>query len=162
MEKGFYHPARGYWQSVSEVPQDILDGYPEGTIEVPVKPGANYDFIGGAWVPVAPPAPTPEDVTAERDRRIKALAAGYTPTERETWSTQVSEARAVLADPAAATPMLSPMAAARGVTVAQLAARVVGLSDGFAAGTGAIMAAGAVLAAQDPIPADFAYDRHWS
>lgn len=55
MEKGFYHPDRGYWQTTGEPPKHILDGYPDGTVEVPLKPGAGYEFDGKAWI--APPLP---------------------------------------------------------------------------------------------------------
>jgi len=54
MEKGFYHPERGYWQATGEVPQHILDGYPEGTIEVSLKPSALHEWIDGVWVEVLP------------------------------------------------------------------------------------------------------------
>jgi hypothetical protein len=64
IEKGFYHPQRGYWQTTGEVPKRILDGYPEGTIEVPVKPSADHLWQNGAWVYLAPdPA---EVLAAER------------------------------------------------------------------------------------------------
>lgn len=56
MEKGFYHPQRGYWQAVGDVPIEILNGYPEGTVEVPAKPGANHQWNGVAWVFVEPSA----------------------------------------------------------------------------------------------------------
>lgn len=49
MEKGFYHPKRGYWQTTNEPPQHILDGYPEGTVEVPLKPGPDYNWNGSQW-----------------------------------------------------------------------------------------------------------------
>jgi hypothetical protein len=64
MEKGFFHPNRGYWQTVSEPSQDILDSYPEGTVEVPLKPNADYDWQNGEWVHVPPPDPTPEELRA--------------------------------------------------------------------------------------------------
>ena len=54
MEHGFYHPSRGYWQTTSDVPQRILDTYPEGTVEVPLKPSAEHEWIDGAWVHVPP------------------------------------------------------------------------------------------------------------
>lgn len=54
MQLGFYHPERGYWQTKSEPPQHILDAYPEGTIEVPLKPGANYEWQDGEWVYASP------------------------------------------------------------------------------------------------------------
>ena len=59
MEKGFFHAQRGYWQTISTPPQHILDSYPEGTVEVPLKPGAGYAWIDGQWaeVPVTTPVP---------------------------------------------------------------------------------------------------------
>ena len=54
MDKGFYHPQRGYWQTSGEVPQRILDGYPEKTIEVSLKPSAIHEWQNGAWVEVTP------------------------------------------------------------------------------------------------------------
>lgn len=53
-ERGFYHPLRGYWQTTNEPPQHILDGYPAGTVEVPLKPGADYEWTGSAWVEMPP------------------------------------------------------------------------------------------------------------
>ena len=62
MEKGFYHPSRGYWQTTGEVSQRVLDTYPNGTIGVPVRPSKNHQWRNGAWVEVLP---TPEEVAAE-------------------------------------------------------------------------------------------------
>jgi len=53
MDCGFFHPDRGYWQVTGEPPRHILDGYPDGTIEVPLKPGADYEW-DGEWVYVSP------------------------------------------------------------------------------------------------------------
>lgn len=49
MEHGFYHPEAGYWQTTDDVPQHILNGYPEGTVEIPLKPGENYNWNGTTW-----------------------------------------------------------------------------------------------------------------
>ena len=49
MEHGFYHPSRDYWQTNSDVPRHILDAYPAGTVEVPLKPGADYEWSGSEW-----------------------------------------------------------------------------------------------------------------
>ena len=65
MERGFYHPSRGYWQTVGEPSPEILAAYPAGTVEVPLKPGADYEWQG-EWAPVVPALP---------DRRAAALAA---------------------------------------------------------------------------------------
>lgn len=64
MDCGFYHPEHGYWQTVSEPDVDTLAGYPEGTISVQLKPGADYEWQDGAWVHV-PPDPA-EALVAER------------------------------------------------------------------------------------------------
>ena len=49
-EKGFYHPDRGYWQTMSEPSAEVLASYPEGTIEVPLQPSGEHQWIDGAWV----------------------------------------------------------------------------------------------------------------
>jgi hypothetical protein len=64
MEKGFFHPSRGYWQTAGEPPKHVIDGYPEGTVEVPLKPGAGYEWDGSAWV-YTPPDPA-EAIATER------------------------------------------------------------------------------------------------
>jgi len=50
MEKGFYHPERGYWQTNSDPGPDILEGYPAGTVEVPLMPSVNHMWSGSQWV----------------------------------------------------------------------------------------------------------------
>jgi hypothetical protein len=66
MERGFYHPQLGYWQTIADVPQRILNSYPAGTVQVPLKPSSgSHEWIDGAWKPIAPPVPTPEQRIAE-------------------------------------------------------------------------------------------------
>jgi hypothetical protein len=65
MEKAFFHPDRGYWQTNSDPSQDILDAYPEGTVEVPLKPAGWHEWNGMGWVQVSPPLPTEEQRIAE-------------------------------------------------------------------------------------------------
>lgn len=48
-EQGFFHTSIGYWQTTGEPPEDILAAYPEGTYRVPLKPGENFEWIGGKW-----------------------------------------------------------------------------------------------------------------
>lgn len=62
---------------------------------------------------------------AEADRLATSLVSGYSDAERSAWPAKLDEARAVLADPAAPTPLLGIEARLRGVTVADLAARIV-------------------------------------
>lgn len=73
MEYGFYHPDRGYWQAIDGDPTELLASYPAGTVQVPLKPGANYEWQDGVWVklPELPP-PVPESVT-----RAQAKVALY-------------------------------------------------------------------------------------
>lgn len=78
-------------------------------------------------------------IRAEGSRRLAALAAPYLPAERETWPTQQAEARAWSIDPAAPTPMLSAMAAARGITRADIVAKVLENVALFEAASGDIL-----------------------
>ena len=67
MERGFFHPDRGYWQTVGDdVPDEVLDAYPEGTVEVPLKPGKDFELINGEWTPVEPLEPSPDDYPLNR------------------------------------------------------------------------------------------------
>lgn len=68
MDIGFFHPERGYWQAVepSVSASDLLATYPDGTIEVPLRPSADHELIDGAWVysPTTPPlTPVPASIT---------------------------------------------------------------------------------------------------
>lgn len=50
MEKGFFHPDRGYWQTNSEPSEDIVAMYPSGTVEIPLMPSAKHAWDGSQWV----------------------------------------------------------------------------------------------------------------
>lgn len=64
MERGYFHPDRGYWQTTGAVPDYTLATYPEGTVEVPLKPSRLHEWNGTEWVEVTPdPA---EALAAER------------------------------------------------------------------------------------------------
>jgi len=67
------------------------------------------------------------------------LVTGYPEREIASWPQQEKEARAYLADPAASTPLLDALAAARGVTKDALAAKIVTKADQFAAAAGALI-----------------------
>lgn len=114
--------------------------------------------------PYVPPAVTEAQVRAEAQRRLEAIGSPYTPAERETWGPQVAEAeRYLAAEPGdnAPTPLLGPLAEARGISITEMAALVLGKRDAYAAASGAILAAQARLLAMDPIPADYADDSRW-
>lgn len=90
MEKGFYHPEQGYWQTISEPDDGVLASYPEGTVEVPLKPGADYEWLNEEWAYVAPPVPTPEEIRAAlpsltaRQLRLGLVSGGFVLTQVDT------------------------------------------------------------------------------
>ena len=90
------------------------------------------------WVQVldadVPPAAAPTVVSAdalrqalnaEYERRMQAIAAGYPPSERESWPAQTQEAKALLADANASTPWIDAAATARAIDRIELAQRIV-------------------------------------
>lgn len=92
---------------------------------------AGDEWRAGLLSPSEPqPSPVSPDqlrtaLTAEYERRIQAIAAGYPPSERESWPVQTSEAHALLADPAASTPWIDAAATARNIDRIELANRIV-------------------------------------
>ena len=64
---------------------------------------------------------------------IAAMTAGYPKDEIESWPKQEAEARAWMADPSVATPWMDGAATGRGISKPQLAARIVGSVNRFAA-----------------------------
>lgn len=48
-EKGFYHPSRGYWQTVTNPTAAQRAAYPFGTVEVPLRPSAEHEWDGVSW-----------------------------------------------------------------------------------------------------------------
>jgi hypothetical protein len=85
-EFGFFHPDRGYWQTIGIPSQEILDMYPGGTIEVPLKPGQYHEWENGAWVERIPALTDAEErarmppLTA-RQFRLGLLNDGISPTQ---------------------------------------------------------------------------------
>lgn len=85
-----------------------------------------------AVTPPAPPAPTRAELYTAKQTEIRdgaeamltALAAEYAPLERQTWDQQAAEAEALQADADAPATLVRAIAAARGMTVADLAARI--------------------------------------
>ena len=72
MERGWFHAAMGYWQTTGEVPASVLQSYPDGTIEVPVKPSDSHEWNGSNWVYVAPPPPDPAAMIEAFRRAVDA------------------------------------------------------------------------------------------
>jgi hypothetical protein len=104
MEKGFFHPSRGYWQTTDEPSDEVLKSYPEGTEEVPLKPGPDYERQDGEWVYVAP-VPSITDYEDAIQAHVDAAArsklfrdgvtlASYTASTNAQWA---AEAQAFVA-----------------------------------------------------------------
>ncbi|MBV7457295.1 hypothetical protein KW843_22635 [Acidovorax sp. sif1233] len=72
---------------------------------------------------------------------MQVIAAGYPPSERESWHVQTSEARALLADAHALTPWIDGAAAARGIDRLVLAQRIAAKDDAYRAIHGALTGA---------------------
>jgi hypothetical protein len=72
-EKGFYHPSLGYWQTITG--SVGLSSYPEGTIEVPLKPAEFFEWQGSSWVKnqEEEKSTTAKRVRAKRDYFLRKL-----------------------------------------------------------------------------------------
>lgn len=74
-EHGFFHPDRGYWQAVGGDADELLETYPEGTVQVPIKPGADYEWQGREWAFV-PPAPVVPFRVSSRQFKMQLAISG--------------------------------------------------------------------------------------
>lgn len=66
---GFFHPGRGYWQTISEPSPEILAGYPPGTMPVPVRPSENHHWDGEQWIEMLADV---EELKARKNAAINA------------------------------------------------------------------------------------------
>jgi hypothetical protein len=72
------------------------------------------------------------NAAAAYDKQFATLSLTESQLEQSTWSQQLAEANAVIADPNAATPLLTALASARNVTVAEYAQNVVNAAATYA------------------------------
>ena len=79
------------------------------------------------------------EINAACDAALAALTADYPSSELLTFDKQEAEARALLADPEAATPFLTPLAAARGLETEELARKVIAKADAFTTASGHVI-----------------------
>lgn len=79
------------------------------------------------------------EINAACQRALESLTPTYPERELTTFDKQETEARAYLADTTAFTPLLSALATARGIELADLVQRVIAKADAFAAASGAII-----------------------
>ena len=67
-DKYFYHPERRVWATVKQPSQEVLDNYPEGTVEIAPPPGAGYLYTGSVWI--VDPDYAAEVLEAERAKMV--------------------------------------------------------------------------------------------
>lgn len=91
------------------------------------------------------------EINAECQKAVAALAKDYPDSEVQSWPQQVKEAMALSADPQADAPLLTAIATARGLPVAELASRVLDKMNAYAAASGVLI--GQRQAAEDLITA---------
>ena len=91
------------------------------------------------------------EINAECQKAAAALAKDYPDSEVQSWPQQVKEAMALSADPQADAPLLTAIATARGLPVAELASRVLDKTNAYASASGVLI--GQRQAAEDLITA---------
>lgn len=143
--RGFYLPDFHGMDMPADV-VEITDEYHAELIEGQAQ-GRIIDWSGGMPVLSDPPAPSIDDLYAAALIRINAgceramvlLRANYPDSEVMSWSQQTKEADALDANPSATTPLLAAIATARGLSVADLAARVRAKTAAYALASGQII-----------------------
>lgn len=98
------------------------------------------------WAAASPPDPTSEDRVRAAHARINAayetayaeLIAGYPPSEVASWEQQLAEAEEWLENDNAKTPWLKGAASARGISMANMVAKVKRKADQFSPLYGAL------------------------
>jgi len=91
------------------------------------------------------------EINAECEKAVAALAKDYPDSEVQSWPQQVKEATALSADPQADAPLLTSIAAVRGLPVAELAGRVLTKMAAYAQASGVLI--GQRQAAEDALDA---------
>ena len=120
-----------------------LGELPEGaTLDEPTQPEPTIEEARAAKM---------GEIRDQADALLQSLGAEYGPMERTTWDVQAAEAAAFAADPEADVPLLSGIAVHRGMTVADMAARVLANRTAWVALSGAVV--GQRLALQDQLDA---------
>lgn len=138
-------------------------------IDTTLLPGSADHSIAksGRWGNVepyaGPVAPVQEiDVRIEADRRLKLIVSQYHEKEQLTWSEQINEARAFVADNAAITPLMDGIATGRNISRADMAQVIIQKAEGYAIASGEVLGAQSALMAMDPIPTDYKADKWWT
>ena len=105
------------------------------------------DWSGSVPAAEFPPPPTLierraqrlAEINAQASGLLAALSAAYPDGEVQSWGQQTREAEALALNPSAPTPLLTAIAAARGLPLAELAARVREKVQAYAVASGQII-----------------------
>lgn len=132
-----------------------LPGQPR---EIPACAPEQAEFIGTLEYPASEAARLREakrqalvEIKGQCDTALAELAASYPEGEIKSWPQQVKEAEVLALDADAPVPLLDAIAAARGLTVIDLAGRVTAKMQAYAEHSGALI--GRRQAAEDQIDA---------
>ena len=79
------------------------------------------------------------EIRTRYDQLLNSVVKPYVATERETWFTQLKEADEYLADNTVATPMLSAIATARGISVELLVTKIKENDTAFRSAAGTLL-----------------------
>lgn len=129
------------WRAVASV-DDLLDGefYAETA-----PPSTLHRQQGGGWVlDVAVQldeqrAQINAQINSEAAAALAQLSAAYPDGEVQSWPQQTREAEALAADPQVPAPLLTAIATARGLSVTELASRVLAKVQAYAVVSGQII-----------------------
>jgi hypothetical protein len=77
MQHGFFHPDKGYWQTNTYPAAKYRAAYPDGYVEVPLKPSQHHHYTGTDWVEVLPPDVDPLTHKAELETTRDGDAFSY-------------------------------------------------------------------------------------
>lgn len=66
--KGFYHADLGYWETLTDPSAEILEGYPEGTVEVTMRPTPLHTYDGSRWI-----EPTQIEIDEEEGYQVRLI-----------------------------------------------------------------------------------------
>lgn len=91
MGRGFYHPEHGYFQTTSEISDGVEVPVLTDAVEIPLKPGPEFDWNGQAWLERPAPEPTAQQIKAEANRRILAIVPDWKQRNLTAQAAQLAE-----------------------------------------------------------------------
>jgi ribosomal protein S20 len=124
----------------ASIPIDALEVDDELFFKTINEQDGIWSLVNGEVVKLPLPEPTVDDLINSKRREvnvafnttIKQITDSYPADEISSWDKQEAEARAFTADFNAVTPLIDAIALARGITKAELAARIISKADLFA------------------------------